>query len=72
MAVLTTFTCDCCGKLKGETNHWFIFRFELNVAGGNQIIILPFDPSIPELPFDKHLCGRECVQITIEQNLPKL
>ena len=74
MAHLNTYTCDCCGKLKGETNHWFIFRLDLTSAPGaqNRIVITPFDDHIIEPDNANHLCGRECVQKIVEQNLEKL
>lgn len=59
MAEQTVYTCDECGKVKGETNHWFRALTE-----GRSIVFTPWDEPIG-YPDDKdrperHLCGHAC------------
>lgn len=48
---VTTTTCDICGKLKGEVNHWYT----LNVGGGSFELI-------PGVGLGKtyDICGQAC------------
>ncbi len=53
------YTCDVCGRAKGEVNHWWrarvgnalhIYHWEYFGEGGD-------DESVPT----KHICGHECL-----------
>ena len=59
MSLKKTWTCDQCGRVKGETNHWFAIR-----AQGTGIPVIPvlklirfMDASVDDI----HLCGEGCV-----------
>lgn len=41
MAELCTYTCDECGKLKGDANHWF-FALIFETGSGSAISISPW------------------------------
>ena len=55
MAKETTYTCDVCGKRKGETNHWFI-----GSRSKSTVAILRWD-ALTDLSDPSHLCGQACV-----------
>lgn len=67
MSTTTTVTCDRCGAVKKDVNHWYkVFR----LAGG--ILFRPaelYEDRQFELIAD--LCGRECAQRELEAWLQK-
>ena len=67
------YTCDGCGKQKGETNHWYVL---LRGTEFRQLLgIGPFDLVMKQAALDKesalHLCGEECLLKMVARNLPK-
>lgn len=73
MATVTTYRCDVCQKLKGQSNHWFR---GLIIDGGKRFWLHVWDapmvisPSqgIPEGD-EVHLCGLGCAMKFMEQSL---
>jgi hypothetical protein len=60
-------TCDGCGTIKNETNHWWVLR-TVNLIGtmSNQrnanLMIIPFELRTPSTEYnDKEVCGAKCV-----------
>jgi hypothetical protein len=56
MAINKTITCDRCGKVKREVNHWWIAKIN-----AMDFTLLPWGSGAIESPVAKHLCGQECV-----------
>lgn len=63
-------TCDCCGKLKGDNNHWWVIRVE------DALHLYTFEWI--ELHLDYHLlhklqylCGYFCVSKVIASFMDK-
>lgn len=56
----TSYKCDECGKVKGESNHWF---WCARVPGPRFVVAawdcVNCDPSV-EIVEVKHLCGMGC------------
>jgi hypothetical protein len=52
-------TCDVCGKVKGETNHWFGVRHHATLG---TVVIISFN-KIPEDEIGKFqlMCGAGCL-----------
>ena len=56
MSQQVTFTCDICGKRKGEANHWFkAAKFDDRYPGFK---IIPWGTG--DIENEMHLCGMEC------------
>lgn len=69
MAKLSTFKCDVCGKVKGETNHWLVM-FLL----AHKVEILPFSAPFDtgvEKPGAVHLCGSGCAMKKLADRLSR-
>jgi len=58
MAKIETYKCDECGKIKDETNRWWIGQ--TSAMDGSGLFILPFAPASLKNA-DMHLCGESCV-----------
>lgn len=63
-------TCDTCGKLKGETNHWFGIRMNRDLA---TVLIMPFS-KIPEdqLELFELACGAGCLLKRVSERVVTL
>lgn len=73
MSQFTGVKCDCCGKIKGDTNRWFkVVPF----ASGGQIGVFRADYEIILIEQDKprvlDLCGEACVGKKLSELLPGL
>lgn len=58
MARTETYTCDVCGAVKGEVNHWWRIRIV------DSFHLYAWDTEVPEPYPDEviyHLCGQQCV-----------
>lgn len=56
MAITQAITCDVCGKVKGEVNHWYTAE----IYGKSSIYVRTWSEKSVE-GADQHLCGQECV-----------
>jgi hypothetical protein len=67
MSVKATYTCDNCGAVKGETNHWFaIHQMSTGFLGFS---IMAFANSGLGA---WHLCGEACVMAKVSQCLREI
>jgi len=67
-----SFTCDICGKKKGESNHWWMF-----VLGdvpcfdegqpSQRFTVLPWNFAESRNPEMRHLCGQGCAMQALER-----
>jgi hypothetical protein len=58
-------TCDVCGRVKGETNHWFLAIAPIDTSDPRSNGIA-FGTSAAELEdprglIRQHICGQECM-----------
>jgi hypothetical protein len=72
MAKVETITCDVCGKIKGEVNHWF----KASSTDGSDEIIRGFSVYPSDEPIDRgfvylDLCGQSCVVQAINSWMQK-
>lgn len=63
MAKLFTFKCDACGKVKGETNHWFVILLQ-----PRKIEVLQFEENWSK-PGALHVCGSGCAMKRISERM---
>ncbi len=61
MAIVNTVSCDECGAVRGEANHWFralVFTF----SGGRKFIIQEWQVELtpPSGDTELHLCSEQC------------
>jgi len=66
---IETYRCDECGTLKEQSNHWWAVNTR---ADSPQLAIEPLDQALMArggslATTQKSLCGRECVQKTVER-----
>lgn len=66
MSYQTTFTCDVCGRVKGETNHWFVALHPVGIWFG------PWSENRARQPKSVHLCGETCACIHLSEFLSEL
>ena len=58
------YTCDQCGKEKGEINHWYGIRLQLDHPGAvtHSFLIQKWQFTADE---DSHVCGQNCASILL-------
>lgn len=59
MAYRETYICDTCGKVKGETNHWWI------AGEGSAFFLYPFVED--EAHVISTYCSQECVHKAMDR-----
>lgn len=59
-----TVFCDVCEKPKGSANHWFLV-----VIDERGLTLYSWKEADARLPGMQHLCGRECVNRTVNKVL---
>ena len=52
MAITQAITCDQCGKVKGDVNHWWLYSFSGAFTA---------EPWGDKAEIFKHACGQECL-----------
>lgn len=67
-----SFTCDICGKKKGDVNHWWMV-----ILGdvpcwdegqpGQRFTLLPWNAAESHNPNMLHLCGQNCAMQAMER-----
>jgi hypothetical protein len=64
MADVNTKSCDQCGKLKGENNHWWLI--DANIAK-KSMFVYPFDKTRKYSADQRYIhlvaCGLECLNV---------
>jgi hypothetical protein len=67
-----SFTCDICGKKKGQSNHWWMLVlgevpcFEEGQPN-QRFTILPWNFAEARNPSMRHLCGEGCAMQALER-----
>jgi hypothetical protein len=61
MARSIQFTCDRCGAVRGNANHWF------SVLRKPGLIQIFYSQAPLEVPDAVHLCGERCLQVRIAE-----
>jgi hypothetical protein len=69
MAQQVQFTCDVCGKVKGESNHWFLFVSPVSRTqdNGYGFQVEPFEYHGPI--GTQHICSPGCLHKHIDQTI---
>lgn len=69
-----TYKCDGCGKVKGQSNHWFVASIAQSSEKLDGIIVIKsFRWFVQNVPNDRswyHYCGHECLFKSISPVLP--
>jgi hypothetical protein len=67
MAVTQQITCDVCGKVKGQVNHWWMFNVT-HVLAEEDYFNFEAKPWIDsEQDWTRHACGQECLLKALSQ-----
>ena len=69
MSVQQTYSCDVCGKVRGEMNHWWL----VSGFGPEDITLLGIQPwdSAEAALAEAHLCGEKCLHDYLSQWLSR-
>lgn len=59
MKLPSPYKCDYCGKLKGETNHWFLLWVGIRNPQ-DAFWLLRWDDTKAAAEDHEHICGLEC------------
>jgi hypothetical protein len=67
-----SFTCDICGKTKGEANHWWMLSHaECACDEDDQVpqrfSVMPWSAEQSRNPEMRHLCGKGCAMQALER-----
>jgi hypothetical protein len=67
-----SFTCDICGKKKGEANHWWMVLLGDvpcydEGQPGQRFTLLPWNAAESRNPAMYHLCGQGCAMKAMER-----
>ena len=68
MAKSVIYTCDGCGKQKGEANRWFRFAVKKVTVNppAREMVVAEWDVD-DMLANHMHLCGAECVSKKVSE-----
>lgn len=61
-----SYKCDGCGKMKGETNHWWIMYASRDLDNAPMFQIYTWPSGTPSDGV-KHICSQECAIKTISE-----
>ena len=65
------FSCDFCGKGKGEANHWWMARLneshEASTPAASAITLMRWTSVKSQDPDIFHLCGQNCALQAVER-----
>jgi hypothetical protein len=62
------YNCDYCGKLKGESNHWWLVDPDLYVTGIHEaFVLLPWNMLSFSGARTEHICSQECASKALSQ-----
>lgn len=67
-----SFTCDVCGKTKGEANHWWMLSHADCACDEDDQVpqrfsIMPWSMEQSRNPEMRHLCGKGCAMQALER-----
>jgi hypothetical protein len=67
-----SFTCDICGKTKGEANHWWMLSHADCLCDEDDQVpqrfsVMPWSASQSRNPEMRHLCGKGCAMQALER-----
>lgn len=71
MAKNEIFTCDICGAVRKEANHWFTAQREL-VAKQTWLTLWPWPTGHKAEGNISHLCGESCVLKFVQQYMQEV
>jgi hypothetical protein len=78
MAWDVSFTCDICGKKKGEANHWWMLSYadcpcDEDDQEPQRFSVMPWNAESSRNPEMRHLCGKGCAMHALERFMtPKI
>jgi hypothetical protein len=52
---IDSYKCDGCGKMKGETNHWWLIEFESGI-----FTVFCWLANVAQHARAKHICSQAC------------
>lgn len=67
-----SFTCDICGKTKGEANHWWMLSHSECACDEEDQLpqrfsVIPWSAGESRNPEMRHLCGKGCAMQALER-----
>jgi hypothetical protein len=67
-----SFTCDICGKTKGEANHWWMLSHSECACDEEDQVpqrfsVIPWSADQSRNPEMRHLCGKGCAMQALER-----
>ncbi|MGC8549677.1 MAG: hypothetical protein ACP5M4_08250 [Acidobacteriaceae bacterium] len=66
-----SFTCDVCGKRKGEVNQWWMVMLGdvpcFDDGPGKRFTLMPWNPAESQNAEMYHLCGQGCALQAMER-----
>jgi hypothetical protein len=67
-----SFTCDVCGKTKGEANHWWMLSHADCACDEEDQVpqrfsVMPWSADQSRNPEMRHLCGKGCAMQALER-----
>jgi hypothetical protein len=67
-----SFTCDICGKTKGEANHWWMLSYADCACDEDDQVpqrfsVLPWSAGQSRNPEMRHLCGKGCAMQALDR-----
>src|SRR6201990_2422176 len=67
-----SFTCDICGKTKGEANHWWMLSYADCACDEDDQVpqrfsVMPWNAGQARNPEMRHLCGKGCAMQALER-----
>jgi len=71
-----SFTCDVCGKKKGEANHWWMLALgdcpcDEEDQVPQRFSVMPWRGQQSRDPEMRHLCGKGCAMQALERFMTK-
>jgi hypothetical protein len=67
-----SFTCDICGKTKGEATHWWMLSYADCVCDEDDQLpqrfsVMPWNADQSRNPEMRHLCGKGCAMHALDR-----
>lgn len=80
MRMPAPYKCDVCGRLKDESNHWWLrmrTENEKQPPALGAFLLEPWDPDVadkqlrPECPLYEHICSESCAMKSLSQYMAR-